>query len=504
MAHDPLTALDTIDWKSLEHAHGSAEDLPETIRRTSGAVATALEAVDTLRSRLADIENSPASTVAAPILLDIAASDVPAAGALLRLVTDMAFGDDLETLRQGVDLSNQSVVASLTPRERQIVAALSERVDVLKQLLRSREASTRAGAAYALAPLGEADSVEAGVAALAESLDCEEDDSVAATMTLAVAALGRIGGSAGVTKLLKKQLADSNDLKRAAAALALSLAGKKVDHAALAEAARLGPLEPLLFPWLGGEFWLLALMQLKARKAPSEVLGAAAKEALSKFAESGARNRDKAQQTRMGQALTLLHEALFARLKGRFKNAVLPEELDTEERRALEDLAQAEMGGLKAYGLPVSARAIRRFFSEDHPLNARVELAGASVPIWKGLEAVVAKRAKAAELADAMRACTNRATAHAALCEALRYPNEVSPPFPVLTADISAWAAEDALVEAERFFGELREQSVRWQKQSFDCAFLPFACTKKLDAGMMAMLEANPQFVSEPLSQAIG
>ncbi|MEU8800717.1 hypothetical protein [Spirillospora sp. NPDC048819] len=72
----PLGGLDDVDWASLEHAHGSAEDVPGLLRAAVGrGDDAAAEAFDDLASRLAHQGTLyPATAAAVPFLIALATS----------------------------------------------------------------------------------------------------------------------------------------------------------------------------------------------------------------------------------------------------------------------------------------------------------------------------------------------------------------------------------------------------------------------------------------------
>ena len=234
-----LDELDTEPWADLEHAYGSARDVPDLIRAlvSGGPDADADAAAARLHASLHH-EGSyvEATAVAVPYLVEALGSDRSARAVVLRLLAafggahrdDTVDGYDPYAFRAGhEDLD--------TPPARATVAAVRAGHPTYLTLLADDDPAVRALAAYVI--VGCPDAAVAASAELAARVRSELDDAVRAAQ---VFALGRFGGRS-VRVVLRDLLADRAAMVRYAAAIELARgAADQVDGTVLgllAEAA---------------------------------------------------------------------------------------------------------------------------------------------------------------------------------------------------------------------------------------------------------------------------
>lgn len=170
--HPTLAGLDEIDWSALSHAYGSAEDIPDLLRRLAGAGSAANkageaygidetddagEAANDADEIIGDLWSSichqgsvySASVAAAPFLAQIAAAGVATVAALHLL---------------------GSIAQAADPREvgdaEPVRAAVAACFDLLAPLLESPDVDIRAAAIFVLAHSGPAERVRPLLVAL--------------------------------------------------------------------------------------------------------------------------------------------------------------------------------------------------------------------------------------------------------------------------------------------------------------------------------------------------
>jgi hypothetical protein len=314
--------LATVDWGSLTHAYGSAEDIPDQLRALASAdPSTRARAHEELDSRVCHQGSRfEASEHVAPFLVDLASDPTtPDRPGVLRLLAALAIGFDrwwlpatypvaevrrdvgrkagltLEGLQRELD---DWVAGAPTGRIRAARAADAETREVTEE----RDAEKWALAAY--------DAVRRGVGVYREALDCgdpevrlwaayllgwfpeerdaslpplvrrlevEPDPSVAATTAIATGLVAP-AADAATWRALVGRLRAQQHVERWAAAIALALMDQSPDRGVVEALYRcLRHAEPLLLhrvPYLEGDLpglAALALADLEAAAAPERL-----------------------------------------------------------------------------------------------------------------------------------------------------------------------------------------------------------------------------------------
>ena len=252
-----LDGLDGIDWASLRHAYGSAEDVPELLRRVasgdgdeggggdgSGGGAEAAEALNELWGTIWHQGSVYSATVAAvPYLAKIAAAGVSMPG-VLQLLGSIA-------------------ESSCPPREAGEPDALHEAVtaccDAIAPLIDSPDGPTRAAAMYVLAYSGSPERVGP---LIVERWRVETDPTLRAE---ALHAMMRVDpGSAAelADEVLSGGLAAGDGELRVSCALAWIRDGRAWDERVFAAALSPLPEQSALSRWSeGGELFELVVQE---------------------------------------------------------------------------------------------------------------------------------------------------------------------------------------------------------------------------------------------------
>jgi hypothetical protein len=238
-----LDGLPTVDWASLEHAYGSAADVPDQLRALTSADPEERE--DARWHLFGNIVHQgsryQASAYAVPFLLELLADPATQEPeAVLELLTCLAIGYDQGWLPGGFPVDDfrgwvaESEGAEHVHANQELLAydAVRRGVPLFRQLLTSDVPALRTGAAYTLAWFPE--EREGSVPALANAAK-DADETLAAT---ALVALGLIGDSAHGA-LVEPALDDDRPPVRWAAAVALArlrgpAAGERVSRELLA------------------------------------------------------------------------------------------------------------------------------------------------------------------------------------------------------------------------------------------------------------------------------
>jgi hypothetical protein len=265
---ETLTGLDDIDWAGLEHAYGSAHDVPTLIR---GLLAESREVRDDVMQCLySNIFHQgtryEATAYAVPFLARLAVHpDTPWRSEIVDLLGSITVGFDEVHLPRGIDIATQRAelalirIADPTRRELAIdawieaapdaserrrrgsrrlfheaadelsVSAMEDTVHAydavlaqipdLRTLLNADDPETRAATAYLLSWFPE--QAHASLDALASLSAAEKVPAVAAT---AIVAIGLLSGR-DLVPMLREHLAGPEPLPRWAAAIALARLG---------------------------------------------------------------------------------------------------------------------------------------------------------------------------------------------------------------------------------------------------------------------------------------
>ncbi len=264
---DPLAGLDGIDWAGLDHAYGSAEDVPALLRALrSPDEEERGEAFGELFTNIYHQGSRyPASAVAVPFLLALASDPgTPERGWPLYLATALAIGFDEAHLPSGVAIAEWRAEAArllaTDPDEeaRRLKAWVAEATDdherrdrefdrkmsdytwarraaeaelgaydavraglpTVRALLGDADAGVRASAAYAIGWFPEESA--ASLAALGPLLGTEQNPAV---VTNVLVSAGLLDGR-DLLPLIRERLAGTEPGPRSAAAIALARLGK--------------------------------------------------------------------------------------------------------------------------------------------------------------------------------------------------------------------------------------------------------------------------------------
>lgn len=232
-----LEGLDQIDWHTLSHAYGEADDVPRWLRE----LATLDERAES--NVLADLSLSlahqgtvySASAQATPFLLELLASDaVLCKASLLRLLASFACGDayhrqhlSFYSQERRQDPIFQQELAEQVSWVERTHDATRQGMEIYRNMLSHADPEVRMYAAYALAQFPE-DAV-ASASLLRSLLAQERDARIVASMMLSLAMLGK--PTEENLSLLKMMFAkngtdENNALIRFAASIALAWIAK--------------------------------------------------------------------------------------------------------------------------------------------------------------------------------------------------------------------------------------------------------------------------------------
>ncbi|MFI6760129.1 hypothetical protein ACIBF5_13425 [Micromonospora sp. NPDC050417] len=260
-------STEPVDWSTLEHAYGTAEDTPEHLRALADPDQDVRHEAfgELLHSLVHQGTRYQASAYAVPALIDLVADpEAPDRELIALLVAWIAIGSDEARLPDGIridrirswaeggaevlargrfdrtraDLLAVDAYAALTAWE-----AVRDGLRSLRPLLRDEDPGVRTVVAYTLGWFPDdaaPDEAAASLAALADLLTGAEPDE--GTAAVAVVAAGLIGAEGGA-RLATAALDDERALVRWGAAVALArLHGPAADPRVAAELAR----------WAGG------------------------------------------------------------------------------------------------------------------------------------------------------------------------------------------------------------------------------------------------------------
>ena len=265
-----LEGLPDVPWAELEHAYGSAADVPDLIRALRAADPRVREKArwNLYGNIFHQGTRYEASAYAVPFLIELLADPTtPDRSAILSLLTSLAIGYDESWLPEGFpvasyrqravggrqvmqaapvptgdedDDSSYRYWESLDERQQERMFAYIELavydavrvgVPLYCALLTNGDAQMRASAAYALAWFGEDAATSVG------PLSAAAGDSEAPVAATALVALGLIGTDDPIAaQTIRAALADGRDLVRWGAAVALArLHGPAADSAVVTE-----------------------------------------------------------------------------------------------------------------------------------------------------------------------------------------------------------------------------------------------------------------------------
>lgn len=272
---EPLAGSGDIDWAGLDHAYGSAEDVPALLLALcSDDEEERHEALGALFTNIYHQGNRyGASAAAVPFLLAIAsAPDAPERTWPLYLAVALAIGFDEAHLPSGIDIAGwRDAVARLraTGAELRFATAELAAYDAVRAglpsvrgLLADPDAEVRAAAAYAVGWFPE--EAPDSLAALGALLDTEEGPAVIAN---ALVSAGLLHGRA-LLPCLREHLSGNDAGTRWAAAIALARLGE-ADALVVAELAACSVAPPEVpIGFLGGNVRLYSSLALAALDEP--------------------------------------------------------------------------------------------------------------------------------------------------------------------------------------------------------------------------------------------
>ncbi|GAA4392033.1 hypothetical protein GCM10023088_69710 [Actinomadura verrucosospora] len=287
---EPLAGLDGIDWAGLDHAYGSAEDVPDLLRALSSSDEDEREAAlgELFTTVFHQGSRYGASAAAVPFLLGLASHPgTPERTWPLYLAAALAIGYDEAHLPSGVDIATWREEAArlretgdrdhfdfawtLRSVEAELAAydAVRAGLPTVRALLGDDDAGVRAAAAYTAGWFPE--EAAATLPALEALLDAEQDPVVIAH---ALVAAGLLEGRALLPRF-REHLAAAEPLPRWAAAIALARLGA-ADASVIAELAASSASPPEgEAAFLEGDLRLYSALTMAALDgAPPEAVGA--------------------------------------------------------------------------------------------------------------------------------------------------------------------------------------------------------------------------------------
>ena len=234
MSRDLLTGLDEIDWATLEHAFGPAEDTPDLLRRVaSGDGGAAAEALGELWGTIWHQGSVyPATVPAVPFLARIAAAGVSMPGVLHLL---------------------GSIAESSYPRGTEAPSAVHKAVaacyDVIAPLINAPDGPTRAAAIFVLAYSGSSERVRP---LIVERWHSETEPSLRAEALHAMMLLDAAAAADLADEVLSDPASPDGEFL-ASCALAWIRAGRALDERVLSAALTPLPENSALTHWFEGD-----------------------------------------------------------------------------------------------------------------------------------------------------------------------------------------------------------------------------------------------------------
>ncbi|MET8151308.1 hypothetical protein ACIBSW_31825 [Actinoplanes sp. NPDC049668] len=358
-----LEGLDGVAWAGLEHAYGSAADVPDLIRALRDTDPAARQ--NARRGLYGNIFHQgtryEASAHAVPFLIELLADPgTRERNELLSLLTSLAIGYDESWLPDPFPVASYRRRA-LADVELRVYDAVRSGVPLYCALLVDEEPAVRLAAAYALGWFGE-DAV-----AVTGPLVAAVGDRRAATGATALVALGLVGAA---ERVVRAALTDDRELVRWGAAVAHArLRGPAADPAAVTE----------LLSWAGGD-------RPSEREIPylDGDLSGLAGLALRQVGDAHAEAAFDALLARIPavsgpESLPVVGEALRRAFPdGRLAQGARFADLDARQRRLVRALADSPgtwgwgrapvfgnfMGLVLSYGLPFNPETMRTFVAE--------------------------------------------------------------------------------------------------------------------------------------------
>lgn len=357
---EPPAGLDDIDWAGLDHAYGSAEDVPDLLRALSSADEDERQAAlgELFTNIFHQGNRYGASAAAVPFLLALASDPgAPERVWPLYLAAALAIGYDEAHLPSGVDITAwREEAARLRETDRAAGAELNAYdavrtgLPTVRTLLGDDDAGVRAAAAYTVGWFPE--EAATTLPALDALLDVEQDPNVIAH---ALVVAGLLDDRALLPRL-REHLAAAEPLPRWAAAIALARLGA-ADAPVIAELAACSASPPEReAAFLEGDARLYAALALAALDEVPPTAVDAVLDGLS-------RTSDEASFPMAGAALRLT-----------FRTPVLPlprfAELSSAQRRTVRTIAELPSESwrwvnlleiLRDWGLPTAQDECRRY-----------------------------------------------------------------------------------------------------------------------------------------------
>jgi HEAT repeats len=262
-----LEALDDIDWKSLGHAYGRAEDVPQQIRdlRSRSKEERDKASHELFSNIVHQGSRFEASAYTVPFLVEVAAApDTQDRETVLALIGALAVGFDEQWLPGGVDIDAwRSDVASLDGEEAEweqwllnAYDAVRASLPTMRQILEDDNPKVRMWASYVLAWFPE--DASTSLPLLLERARRETNSGAAAAAIVAVGLLGRSGDDE-LVDWLRDEAGSENRLRRWAAATALArlrpadLPPAAVDELRLTSSGDRPDLDAERFPFFEGD-----------------------------------------------------------------------------------------------------------------------------------------------------------------------------------------------------------------------------------------------------------
>jgi len=375
---DPLDGLDAIDWSAIEHAYGTADDVPGLLRALrSPRRRERTEALRALRLNIIH-QNShwPGSPEAAPFVaalaLDPATPDRPALVEYLAYLYGNVWYIHLVDPRRYPDPPDE-----LWGETREVI---DQRMAAIERLLDDDDPEVVEVAGFLLAWSTRASPALIERLAVIAS-GAQPHAAASATLALGVlAARGRID-TATVAGLARAALAGEDEIRRAAAAIAFAWLGEAEEPEVL-DALEQAVLEP---PFRGRIGWPDTLGSLPVvflgRPGPL-ARDSTLKVVLRQLGDEGI------DSWRQQQAAGLVLDALF---RDGSRGDLLPDDLSATERRALVAIARSDAlwsswhDLLRDRGLPRDRHRLLAWLGRIPPdlLETRLSHGTDVWPVWK-------------------------------------------------------------------------------------------------------------------------
>lgn len=439
-----------IDWSSKKMRGASASEIPAHLlglqSKTKALRAASAEWFE--EALLDDDDHYPAvaADVVSALLAMLHENEVPDQALVTTLVTDLAVFNYPYHVVTGVQADKFSGALKKSYTQ------FCKSKPFFIELLANKKAPTRAAAAFALAFI--VDDTAATLQLLDNHLKIEKDTNVIISCILAVGICARhenVSQPKGFTRFIE----NNDHVLRAAAAISLTVAGKKVSPEIYSELVSCLIAPKTSAPWFGGNlsFYVDNIFTQDPKK--HKLALPALKKLLS--SPSTLKHDDNIKLIIANVTISLG----FFEFAGRAEDPVTHDELSEEQIELLTLLKElgARTSRLEDHGLP-GQDALQLLISPqtgplDHLVKILVKGKEQTLPFWKCLHMQFNRKISSAELVNIITKQVPRKDVFDLLKEASEYKNDVPVIAGQVVMDCLHWLGKDALAPGKKLCDQL-------------------------------------------------